>query len=196
MANRKTSSGQASIREFRSAVAKLKAAGLVSHRVDARSQQPTRYMRGQVKKFADVLTGKAKVVEAPKRSDLSAYKEGGRYIVKGKRVVIPTTDKSERLRFDKKTKTVVGRSKQYGEAHTREYTPKPVTSPTQLPRGYDIRYTVPLGRSYRSFDTLEDLTAFMMPYETKDKNPYNDWQRYVILERYGIRPNRVSNRAA
>lgn len=196
MAIRKPTSGQSSIREFRSAVAKLKAVGLVSARVDARSQAPTRYMRGQVRKFADVLSGKAKVVTAPKRSDLAEYREGGRYIVKGKHVVIPTTDKTERLRFDKKTKTVVGKSRQYGDSFTREYQPKPITQPQSLPSGYDIRYTIPLGRSYRSFDTIEDLTSFMMPYEQQAKNPYRDWQRYVILERHGIRPNRVSSRAA
>lgn len=54
------------VRNFRSSVAKLKKKGIVSPRVDARSQAPTRYMRAKVRKFADVLEGRAIAVAAPR----------------------------------------------------------------------------------------------------------------------------------
>ena len=200
MSSKKSGKGQASsgpsIRKFRSDVAKLKSLGLVSAKVDARSQKMTRYMRSQVKKFEPVLTGKAKVVHAPSRKAATDYREGGRYITKGKNVVIPVDDKAERLRWDKKANRVVGTSSQYGERHTREYLPKPLTADNakSLPVSSDILYTIPIGRSYRSFDTFDALQAFMFPYETSANKPYLDWQRYVIVERYGVQ-TRVSRRA-
>lgn len=196
MANKKPSSRQVNIREFRSQVAKLKAKGLVSAKVDARSQAPTRYMQNQIKKFAAVLEGRAQVVKAPSTKEARQYKEGGRYLTKGKAIIIPTNDKTERLRYNKKRHVVESTSDARGKHHTKEYSPKPVTDPAALPKGSEIRYTVPLGRSYRSFDTFEDLERFMMPYERDSKKPYKDWQTYVIIERHGTRSRRVSQRAA
>lgn len=53
------------IKQFRRDVAKLKKLGIVSHKTDARKQEATRYMRGIVRKFADVLKGEAQVLSIP-----------------------------------------------------------------------------------------------------------------------------------
>lgn len=75
------------LRQFRSDVAKLKKLGLVSKHVSARSQEPTRYMIGQVRKFADVIKGEARAIKIPK-IELPSYKGGG-FRTKGSRAVIP-----------------------------------------------------------------------------------------------------------
>lgn len=184
MSSKKSKSGQPrSVKEFRHDVAKLKAAGLVSKRVDARSQKQTRYMQGQVKKFDDVLKGRAKVVRAPRRADLAEYRDGGRYKTKGRSVVIPVESKTERVRWDAKNKRAVSTSHEYGETFTKEYMPKPPRSAADVPQERGLLYTIPLGRSYRSFDTWEDLANFMFPYATDPRKPYKDWQNFVILER-------------
>jgi hypothetical protein len=75
------------LRQFRSDVAKLKKLGLVSKKVSARSQEPTRYMVGQVRKFANVIKGEAKAITVPK-IELPLYKASG-LKTKGRKAVIP-----------------------------------------------------------------------------------------------------------
>jgi hypothetical protein len=54
------------LKAFRSKVAKLKKAGVVSKHKDARKQVDTDYMRAIVKKFGDVIIGDAIAVKAKK----------------------------------------------------------------------------------------------------------------------------------
>lgn len=58
--------GDLTIREYRSAVAALKRAGLVSAKIDARSHEPTRYMREQIARFSAVLDDAAIAVKVPR----------------------------------------------------------------------------------------------------------------------------------
>jgi hypothetical protein len=168
------------LKKFRSDVAKLKSKGLVSARVDARAQKPTRHMREQVKKFEDVLSGRAKVVHTPKRSQAKEYADAFR--VKGKSVVVPV-EKGETVRFNKSSGKIVGTRRAYGKTIKKEYYTKRLDSVKDLPQGKGILYSVPLGNGLRSFDDLDDLANFMFPYETQARNPYLDWQKYVIVER-------------
>jgi len=55
------------LKDFRHKVSQLKKKGIVSAKVDARSQRATRYMRSKVRKFEDVLSGHAIAVKAPKK---------------------------------------------------------------------------------------------------------------------------------
>ena len=178
MSSSKLSASQ--LRKFRSDVAKLKEKGLVSARVDARSQKPTRHMREQVKKYSDVLSGRAKVVHTPKRSQAKQYADAFR--VKGNAVVIPV-EKGETVRYSPKSNKIVGTRRAYGKTLKKEYLAKRLESVKDLPAGKGIIYSVPLGNGLRSFDDIDALASFMFPYETQARNPYLDWQKYVIVER-------------
>lgn len=87
--------GQA-LRDFRHSVSVLKSKGIVSKRVDARSQAPTRYMQSKVRKFTDVLEGKVTAVRA--RPDIRAKYEGILEI-RGAYLVVPKERERERGRI-------------------------------------------------------------------------------------------------
>lgn len=74
------------LREFRSKVAALKKAGLVSKRTDARSQKPTRYMKAKVKALGPVLSGEMTGVKVD-RQILQRYRDGGFKIINGRVMV-------------------------------------------------------------------------------------------------------------
>lgn len=160
MSSKKLSGRQ--LQKFRSDVAKLKAKGLVSKRVDARSQKPTRYMRSQVKRFDEVLSGKAQVVHVPKRA--AAKEFGARFDTKGRSIIVPNT-KGEKLRYAPKRKEIVSSATRNGAHIQKVYSSKPVKNARDLPVGPGIRYTIRLGREGSagvfSFNTIEDLELFL-----------------------------------
>lgn len=89
MANKKSKrsgGGTQDLRAFRSQVARLKKAGLVSKRTDARKQKPTRYMMAKVKSLAPVLSGDMTGVKVS-RDILQRYKQGGFKIINGRVLV-------------------------------------------------------------------------------------------------------------
>lgn len=180
MSSKKLTNAQ--LKKFRSDVAKLKAKGLVSDKVDARKQAPTKYMKSQVKKFADVLEGKAKVAHVPKRADAKAFAE--KFRVKGKSVVIPAKA-DEHIAYSKKNKSFSAtRKTKDGKRITREiYSEAPSRSrpPT---KSKNVLFVIPVGNTRQSFDTWEDLVLFMEPYETNSRNPYRDWEKYVEVVRF------------
>lgn len=186
------------LRKFRSNVAKLKSKGLVSARVDARSQRPTRHMLGQVKKFSDVLTGKSQVVTVKKGAGKSAAENAkqyeGTFKRKGRHLVVPKTDKADQVRFDAKS----GKIKRYGKTpsgdrYVSELDPKGIqrAGQSRFPEGPGILYRVPFGShgAAFTFDSLKELYEFMTPYEEKANNPYRDWQNYVEIIR--MNPKKV-----
>jgi hypothetical protein len=84
-----------SLREFRKAVSKLKKQGLVSKRLNVRKATPDKKVNGGrvklstlVKKFDDVISGKATAIKATK--SLSTYRKLGFETAKG-RVIVPHT---------------------------------------------------------------------------------------------------------
>jgi len=180
MSTRKLTNDQ--LKKFRSNVAFLKSKGLVSKKIDARKQAPTDYMQRQVRKFSDVIEGKAKVVHTPKAKDAKPFKEAFR--VKGKSVVVPVTNKSEKLVYAKKTKIISAtRTTKQGKKITREIYAEGISKSKPPKDREGIHYVIPLGNSRQSFDTWEDLVLFMNPYETNTKNPYKDWEQFVELVR-------------
>lgn len=170
----------AQLRKFRSDVAKLKAQGLTSARVDARSQKPTRHMLRKVKDYQDVLQGKAKVVHTKTRAQA---KEFGDLRHVGKSVVVPVINRTERVRYNAKTGEIVSSARENGRRVRKTIRAKSVDlyNINTYPRGNNIRYRMPFGNSYQQYDTPEDLFAEMFKYETKPKNPYKDWQKYVQI---------------
>jgi hypothetical protein len=75
------------LKQFRRDVAILKKKGLLSKEYDARSVKPTRYLKGVLKEFSDVLSGKATPVKVSKQNQ-KKYKAQGRRIKNG-RVIVP-----------------------------------------------------------------------------------------------------------
>lgn len=168
------------LKTFRSQVARLKDKGLVSKRVDARSQKPTRYMQELVnKRFAGVLSGKDKVVHVPKRADAKEF--GQRFDTKGKAVIVPNA-KGEKLRYSKKHHEITSRQKQNGASVQKVYSPKPLTGVEALPSGKDVLYTIKLGKNggQFSFDTKQGLANFL---RSLSDSGFKDAIKYVEVTR-------------
>lgn len=89
-----------SIVDFRSDIAKLKRLGIVSKRTDARKVEPSRYRRGQISKFFDVLVGTKTVVKAPK-TVRRKYADKGLYEERGGFLVIPREHEKQRQKIRK-----------------------------------------------------------------------------------------------
>lgn len=90
-----------SIKEFRHEIAQLKKAGVVSKRVNAARQEPTKYMRAKVRKFYDVIVGQSVPVRAPKaiRED---YASKGLFEARGPFLMVPKESPNMRATLDKK----------------------------------------------------------------------------------------------
>ncbi len=79
------------LKDFRHKVAGLKARGLTSKKVDARSQKPTRYMQAKVRRLEGVFTGeKAAVKLKPKIA--REYKEAGFTVINNRVLIDKTPD--------------------------------------------------------------------------------------------------------
>lgn len=170
---------QSSLQKFRSEVAALKRAGLVSSKVDARTQRATPYMLKQVEKYRDVIDGKAKAVKTPKRADARTFAD--KFRVKGKTVVIPTHGVA-RVRYSKKRNEFTATETRRGKKVTTHYTSGDFGSVIKLPRGRGIMYRISFaGGQIWTFDTPQDLANFMYPYETTPRNPFKNWRNYVEI---------------
>lgn len=88
------------LRSVRSDVSKLKKAGLVSKRVDVRSYQPTRYMLSKIKKNADIISGEAVAVRAPK-DVREKYRDKGIFETRGSAVIVPREYANQRTRVSR-----------------------------------------------------------------------------------------------
>lgn len=172
------------VRAFRSAVAKLKKLGLVSKGVDARSQRPTRYMKGLVKRFAPVLQGESVAVKVPKKQ---AKKFVGALDVKGDRVIVPKRTADEKITFNKKTGELNSTRTERGQEITGRRKHIVITSPEDLQRFEkvgSVRFGIPLGHGeYRYFDRIygdyhyDGLANFL-----EAGYNYTNWWLYVIIE--------------
>ncbi len=94
MAKTKSGPTQAELRAFRTKWAKLRAKGLVKN--DARSQKMTKHAKSQLRKFADVLDGKAVVVTVPKNHSKD-YE--GKFPRAGNKIVVPKPALGGTVRF-------------------------------------------------------------------------------------------------
>ncbi len=169
------------LRKFRSDVAKLKAKGLTSPRVDARRQRPTRHMLEKVRTYGDVLAGKAKVVHTKTRAQA---KEFGDLRHVGKSVVVPVVNKTEQVRYNPRTGEIVSMARENGRRIRKTIRAKALDlyDIKTYPRGKSMRYRMPFASGfYMQFDTPEDLFAEMFKYETKSHNPYRNWQQFVQI---------------
>jgi hypothetical protein len=191
----KRSSGKpraTSLRAFRSDVAALKKAGLISSRVDARKQQPTRHMKAQLKRFANVLDGTAKAVRVPraKAREYADIKD-----VKFDRVIMRIAPGDD-VRWSASQEAIIAkrRGRFPGIKSQREILrPRSEDTLPPLPKSYKKKgkyyrytYAVPIRIGNRIerlyFDSEKDLARFMSTYE-KPQNPkrraWKNWREYV-----------------
>jgi len=75
------------LKQFRHDVSILKRKGLLDKSIDARSIKPSKYLKSQVRKFGNVLSGNASPVKV-KKSNIAALKARG-FAVKNGRAVVP-----------------------------------------------------------------------------------------------------------
>lgn len=101
------------IRQIRSEVSKLKRAGIVSPKIDARTYQPSRYMLGKLKKNADIISGQAIAVKAPK-AIREKYVEKGLFEQRGGALIVPRESANQRARI-KRGLIETTRPLQFGE---------------------------------------------------------------------------------
>jgi len=186
MPSKKLSGSQ--LKSFRSDVAKLKSKGLVSKYKDARKQAPTRYMREQVKKYSDVLAGKAQVVHVPRTKQAKQFAD--KFRTKGKTVVIPI-EQGERVHYDKRANEMIGVRRVQGRKVRKAYTSGKMEDVIRLPelkRGQLYQIEFANGQTWR-FDSKADLVAFMYPYEHPEqkpnqkykRTPWRTWKQYVQI---------------
>lgn len=172
-------------RQQRRDLARLKSRGLYSG--DAR-KKPTAYGKSLLKKFADVLGGRAAPVKTGSKI-AKAYKEAG-FQTRREKVIIPKKPK-DRVVFSKKsgrisrtTRTATGeKSKQIIEPIGKS---GDIRALPKARKGKQTFYAVPFGSAKNQyivrFSSFEELQTFMQPYERKERNPYLDWQKYVFIE--------------
>lgn len=104
MANTKTTKSKGmdaqALKDFRSKVAKLKKKGIVSAKVDARSQKATKYMKAKVRQYEDVLAGNAIAVKA-KKDVREKYTSAGVFGERGSFLIVPKEHERSRARIKK-----------------------------------------------------------------------------------------------
>ena len=177
------------IRQYRSDLARLKKAGLVSPKIDARSHKPTRHMLAQLAKYADVISGDAVTVKAPSRSKASEYSDIKR--VKFDRVVIKTAPGDSKPRYNRRTDEIEIDRKSYFpgvEAYTQLLRSQHADELPVLPRDtFDAvyKYGMPFrrGKTIRRIfaDSLSELMVLMSPYDPAEGGRFKDWQKYIEI---------------
>lgn len=86
------------IRQIRSEVSKLKKAGIVSPKIDARTYQPSRYMLSKLRKNADIIAGEVIAVKAPPKVR-KKYVEKGLFEQRGSVLIVPKDAANQRARI-------------------------------------------------------------------------------------------------
>lgn len=175
MPSKKRRAGKApSTNKIRRDLRKLRDSGLISKRVDLR-KKPTAAQKRLLKKYDDVLKGRAVAIDTGSAKKARAYKKG--YTTKGNVVIVPR-QKGERVRYNKKTNTLSSTRKVRGKTVT-----KTVVSGQLPPLGPNEFYVLPFagGQRFRTND-LTLLLQFGGDYESRKVNPFKNWQSYVEIE--------------
>lgn len=199
MAKRKKPNGKSgqAIRQYRSQVAALKKAGLVSPKIDARSHKPTRYMLGQIERYRNVLNGTATSVRVPSAALAREYSE--LYPTKFNRVVIRSQD-GDFARWDAERDALVIRratNLPYGiKSMSQILEPREFGTLPRLPRDTTTKryfYAIPFKRGkdiQRIYvDTIREIKRYMFAYE---KTGFANWQNYVEIFEGEIDPTTVN----
>jgi hypothetical protein len=160
------------------ALKKLQSTGLYSGKVDFR-KAPTKYQKALIRKFSDVVTGKAAVVKPANPKAYPQFKQrAGRVIVprrKGERITVTKTGEIEGKRR-------VGR--RVVKSKFRH-----VPKGERVPRSKaGVQYAIPFNSGggeirWQRFPDYDTLAKFMEGYN------YKDWPDYVVEEKIGADEN-------
>lgn len=165
----------------RAALKKLKGAGLYSGKLPR--GKLTDYQQKLVRRFDDVVKGRAAVVQPKNPKDYSAA-----FDVKGKHVIVPK-GKGEKIKVNKSGNVTRERKGPRGEKITGTFKRrKPGEIPPAPPPQRRVQYAIPFARKlgknryrleWKRFPTYDTLAAFMREYEPER---YPDWPNFVFEE--------------
>jgi len=194
--SKKKSNKKLTLREYRSQLATLKRAGLISPHISPRSHKPTRHMMKQLATFRDVIAGEAKAVKTP--SHKTALDFEGTNRVKFDRVVIKIMP-GERARYSTAAKALLidRKSSVPDITNLRQILmPRGANDLPKLPRDTSTRvyrYAVPFRRGGTIeriyFDTLKQLKRFMFDYDPKNGGRFQAWKGYIEIVELDRREN-------
>ncbi len=160
--------------KYRKQLKLLREYGLISKKTNLR-KRVTPAQKRTIKKYSDVLTGKAKVIEAKDKKQAAKFKQ--QFDVKGDKIIVPV-QKGERVSFNKKKGTLKTSRKVAGKTVKRE-----LTGGELAKLGFGQYYVIQFGggQKFRTND-FKVLQDFMMGYEKKPHKPFKNWKRYVEIE--------------
>lgn len=180
MASKRGKGGKSSIRQFRSDAAKLKRAGLLSSDVDIRSLQPSDALKRKIRKYRDVVDGKATTVKArsPRAAKVAASRAG--FQSQGALIVVPK-HRGMRPRYDrgyvKASGTTFGQ--RIHQIYVKPGNIKDLPAPHE---GHYYVYKVPFAQynDFQQFSSLESYERYRDDYHRR--NRYLDMDERVIIE--------------
>lgn len=164
------------LRAFRSHVSALKKKGLVSSRVDARKQKPTRYMQNKVRILAPVLHNEAVGVKV-KPDLLKQYKEAGFQVFGGRVIVEKTPEEISRTRkgLPLMRRHLGGSFVQerlvlpYGPTNIDDFRARVVTDPTSFDSlkepGDAFAFKIYGNNSLATFADMQSLLTYLEHYQ-------------------------------
>lgn len=170
-------------RTQKSAIKKLRDLGII--RADLRRKNPTPATKRALKKYRDVVEGRAAVLKV---KNPKSYKRAAGVRVVGKNVIVPRR-KGERISIDKKSGRIVHKRKIGKRTTTGQgVVVKNGQRPAKVER---VAYAIPfaIGTSgnveWFRFPTLEALHNFLTEYEKRHKRSYKNVDQYIVEEKLG-----------
>lgn len=181
MSKRKFDQTQAQRREFQKNLSVLKAKGLVSSKVDVRTQKPTRHMKAQIRKFEGVISGRDAVVKVPRGK---AKDFDGKFDRKGNAVVVPKPQLGGTARYSKKAGDIVSSAKIPGGKIVSEYRRYSLDELRKL-EGPNVSFSVAVPRgTYNEVWRKRTVAELASLFEDGSFRNFSGWARYVNVERY------------
>lgn len=168
-------------REFYAKRRRLKELGILVKRTDLR-KAPTKHQRKLIREYADLLAGRAAVIEAP--SAKAARVAAGPLRRVGNKIIVPKA-KGDRIRY--RNGQIEVKAKIYGANVTRRPVYEVFESGARKPIGDDIQYAIDFHRGSHSpetyrFKTWKELSDFMDRYSHRKRDPWRDWRKYAWIE--------------
>lgn len=163
---------RAELKQFRHDVALLKRKGLLDKKYDARSAVPTKYLKSQIKKLGDVLTGKAQSVKVSPAK--ARYYKSKDYVVKNNRVIVNVRENEKvyaapsRGDFITKTFSKSGTITKYDKnidvSNIQQFERDLIDGKIKLKPGEQISFQYYGNNSYRSFMSMRKLVEYLHSY--------------------------------
>jgi len=167
---------------FKKQITKLRDLGLTGTRKIDLRKAPSKSEINLIRKYGDVLGGKAAVIKIPK-SEKKSFK--GIFPIVGDTIIVPKK-KGERVKYDPKVGEITG-SYRKGKKTYKEILFRDLDK-IKPPKGDRQRfYTVPFKRGkgrkakydYQTFDSLTEMKNFMAEYGKSGR--YKDWGRFIKI---------------